>query len=82
MAVLVQVHLTLQTFAIYPQNEILRELIAEAGQQLDAIQDDTWPAQLDALAEGISLQTAEALIDAKLVPLQRELGVDLSTVSH
>jgi hypothetical protein len=37
---------------------------------------------LDTLAEGISLERAEELIDARLVPLQRELQVDLSTVSH
>jgi hypothetical protein len=64
------------------QNEILRELIAEAGAELDAVQDETWPAVLDRLAESVSLQKAEALIDAKVVPLQKELGVDLSTVSH
>jgi hypothetical protein len=57
-------------------------LIAEAGAELDAVQDETWPTVLDRLAESISLQKAEALIDAKVVPLQKELGVDLSTVSH
>jgi len=64
------------------QNEILRELIAEAGAQLDAITDDSWPSVLDTLAESISMDAAEKLVDARVVPLQRELGVDLSTVSH
>jgi len=64
------------------QNEILRELIAEPGAALDAITDDSWPAVLDTLAEAVSIDAAEKLIDERLVPLQRELGVDLSTVSH
>lgn len=64
------------------QNEILRELIADASATLDAITDDSWPQVLDSLAEGVSLERAEQLIDARLVPLQRELQVDLSTVSH
>lgn len=66
----------------FAQNEILRELIAEASATLDAITDDSWPAVLDTLAEEISMDAAEKLIDTRLVPLQRELGVDLSTVSH
>ncbi len=49
---------------------------------LDAITDDSWPAVLDTLAAGISMDAAEKLIDARLVPLQQKLAVDLSTVSH
>ena len=69
-------------FSFLNQNEILRELIAEAGAQLDAITDDSWPSVLDTLAQSISMDAAEKLVDARVVPLQRELGVDLSTVSH
>lgn len=64
------------------QNEILHELIADGCAKLDAITDDSWPAVLDALAEAVSLDEAEKMIDERLVPLQRKLGVDITTVSH
>eukprot|EP00429_Kryptoperidinium_foliaceum_P111210 CAMPEP_0176296972 /NCGR_PEP_ID=MMETSP0121_2-20121125/58476_1 /TAXON_ID=160619 /ORGANISM="Kryptoperidinium foliaceum, Strain CCMP 1326" /LENGTH=72 /DNA_ID=CAMNT_0017638135 /DNA_START=1 /DNA_END=215 /DNA_ORIENTATION=+ len=51
------------------QNEILHELIADGCAKLDAITDDSWPAVLDALAEAVSLDEAEKMIDERLVPL-------------
>lgn len=68
--------------ALRQQNEMLRELIAEAGATLDAITDDSWTAALDTLAGGISMELAEKLIDERVVPKQLELQVDLSTVTH
>lgn len=69
-------------FCYIHQNAILQELIADAAAQLEAIADDSWPSVLDTLAAEVSLEAAEKLIDERLVPLQRQLGVDLSTVSH
>lgn len=57
-------------------------MIADAAAEIDAITDDSWSEALGPLAEKVSLEEAEKLIDEKLVPLQRELGIDLSTVSH
>ena len=54
----------------------------EAGAALDAITDDSWSAALDTLAEGVSMELAEKLIDERLVSKQQELQVDLSTVTH
>jgi len=51
------------------QWEIVRELAAGVS-------------SVDAAAEELDLARAEALLDQKLAPLQAELGVDLSTVSH
>jgi hypothetical protein len=66
----------------WKQNEILQELIAAPSAELALISDDSWGSLLDPLAERVSLEDAERLIDAKLVPLQQELGIDLSKVSH
>lgn len=59
-----------------------------AAQKLGAVQ---WEI-VSLLAEGVSsaeaaaseidLERAAALLDEKLAPLQRELAVDLSTVTH
>ena len=51
------------------QWEIVRELAAGVS-------------SVDAAAKELDLARAEALLDQKLAPLQAELGVDLSTVSH
>jgi hypothetical protein len=64
------------------QSAILKELIADAAVELSAIEDDSWGDSLQRLADSVSLEEAERLIDERLVPLQRELGIDLSTVSH
>ena len=64
------------------QNEILKELIADSGAQLDAVADDSWSALLQPLADAVSLEEAERLIDEKLGPKIRELQVDLATVTH
>ncbi len=36
----------------------------------------------DRAADELDMKAAEELLDARLAPLQRELGVDLDTVSH
>lgn len=65
-----------------PKSEILKELAADAALELEAIPDDTWGDSIQRLADGISLEAAEKLIDERLAPLQRELGIDLATVTH
>lgn len=57
-------------------------LIADAALELEAIENDSWGDAIQRLADGISMELAESLIDERLVPVQRELGIDLSTVSH
>ena len=63
------------------QNEVLQKLIAQASEALDTM-DDSWPDALDALTEGVCMLTAEKLIDEHVVPLHKELEIDLTTVSH
>ena len=59
-----------------------------AAQQLGAVQWDIVcelsdsVSSAEAAAEELDLAAAERLLDEKLVPLQKELMVDLSTVSH
>lgn len=64
------------------QNEILAELVRDAAVELESAPDGVWSDMLDGIASNISMDKAEMLIDEKLVPLQRELSVDLSTISH
>jgi coenzyme F420-reducing hydrogenase delta subunit len=63
------------------QNEILRELIKDLALELEAMPADSdWSAHLDEFAGRVSLTEAERLIDEKVVPLQQQLGIDLSSV--
>jgi hypothetical protein len=57
-------------------------LIAEPSAELKHADDALWPSLLDSLAQSISMEKAEMLIDQRLVPLQQQLQIDLSTVSH
>jgi hypothetical protein len=61
------------------QNEILQELIRGVAPDPAVLSSDD---DLQRIADSVSLAEAEDLIDARVVPLQRELGVDLSTVCH
>lgn len=62
---------------------MLKELIQEAATELEAMPADSdWTSRMDDLANSISLERAEQLIDERVVPVQRELGVDILTVSH
>lgn len=56
--------------------------MADAAIELEGISDDSWGDSIQRLADGVSMELAEKLIDERLVPLQRELNIDLSTVSH
>jgi kynurenine 3-monooxygenase len=64
------------------QQVILRDLIEDQVETLYALPEDEWTGQLDEMAEKVSMAVAEHQIDTKLVPLQTELGIDLSTISH
>jgi len=64
------------------QTEVLKELIVNQAAELEAIEDDSWGEQIQRLADSVSMEEAERLIDERVVPLQRELGIDLSTVCH
>jgi hypothetical protein len=56
--------------------------VRDAAVELESAPDGVWSDMLDGIASNISMDKAEMLIDEKLVPLQRELSVDLSTISH
>jgi hypothetical protein len=63
------------------QNEILRELIRDLAAELEAFPADSdWSSHLDEFAGRVSLTEAERLIDEKVVPLQQQFGIDLSSV--
>lgn len=62
---------------------MLKQLIASAAAELEAMPADSdWSSRLDELADSISLEEAERLIDELVIPKQMELGVDITTVSH
>lgn len=64
------------------QNQILGELIRDLAVELEALPADSdWSSFLDEFAGRVSLEDAERLIDARVVPLQRQFGIDLSTVA-
>lgn len=64
------------------QQILLRELIEDLLEELEGLEEGEWSGQLDAMADRVNMTTAEELIDSRLVSLQAELGVDLSTISH
>ena len=64
------------------QDEILRELIVDQAAELEAVPDDSWGDRIQSLANSVPMEKAENMIDERLVPIQKELGVDLTTVSH
>ena len=64
------------------QDEILRELIVDQAAELEAVPDDSWGDHIQSLANSVPMEKAENMIDERLVPIQKELGVDLTTVSH
>lgn len=73
-------HMALQLSRV--QNEILRELIKDVALELEALPaESNWSSHLDEFAERISLEEAEKLIDMRVVPLQQQYGIDLSTVA-
>jgi kynurenine 3-monooxygenase len=64
------------------QQTLLRDLIEDQVADLYSLPESEWAARLDDMAAKVSLARAEELIDARLVPLQTELGIDFSTISH
>lgn len=64
------------------QQTILRDLIEDQVADLYALPEDEWTGKLDEMAAKVSMSLAEELIDTRLVPLQTELGIDLSSISH
>lgn len=64
------------------QETLLRDLIDDLVPELYALSEEEWSGRLDELAGRVSMARAEELIDSRLVPLQAELGIDLSTISH
>ena len=64
------------------QQTILRDLIEDHVADLYALPEDEWTGKLDEVAGKISMTLAEELIDTQLVPLQAELEIDLSSISH
>lgn len=64
------------------QTQILQELIVEQAAELEAIPDDSWGNQIQRLADSVSMEEAERLITERLVPVQLELNIDLSTITH
>jgi hypothetical protein len=62
---------------------MLKRLVAPAAAELEAMPADSdWSGRLDELANTISLEEAERLIDELVIPKQIELGVDITSVSH
>ena len=58
-------------------------MIKDAAAELEAMPEDSdWSSRLDEMANSISLEKAERLIDQYVIPMHRELGVDISTISH
>jgi hypothetical protein len=64
------------------QDTLLKDLISDQVDTLYALSEDEWTDKLDELANNVSMSLAEEYIDTRLVPLQTELGIDLSTISH
>lgn len=63
------------------QNEILGGLIDSLATELEGLPADVdWSSLLDEYANRVSIEEGERLIDEKVVPLQIEYGIDLSTV--
>ena len=67
------------------QNALLGELCANAFREINLMIENNveiTDAVLDDIAATVSLEDAEKLIDQKLVPVQAELRVDITSISH
>lgn len=64
------------------QQTLLRDLIEDQVDELYSLSETEWTDRLDDMASKVSMKRAEELIDERLVPLQKELGIDLTTISH